>query len=196
MYWSQPIEVEEIQHPWRQDSTRLFPLRSTIFKAIPVRNLRPSQTPPPLVETHGDAQRKWGLESCKIVTHWMQHEAIIALSLPWANARCVCVCVCASKYIGNYVCSVKPPELPQMNGTTENINNYVSLGKLFPFFWNRNLQLMALVTRIEHDVEEFCNVDCWMVHEVLHLQMTIRELLLILNAVRGRYIAGPNLLSK
>ena len=92
MYWSQPIEVEEIQHPWRQDSTRLFPLRSTIFKAIPVRNLRPSQTPPPLVETHGDAQRKWGLESCKIVTHWMQHEAIIALGLPWANARCVCVC--------------------------------------------------------------------------------------------------------
>ena len=55
---------------------------------------------------------------------------------------------------------------------------------------------MALVTRIQHDVEEFCNVDYWMVHEVLHLQMTICELLLVLNAVRGRYIAGPNLLSK
>ena len=55
---------------------------------------------------------------------------------------------------------------------------------------------MALVTRIEHDVEEFCNVDCWMVHEVIQLQMTICELLLVLNAVKGRYIGGPNLLSK
>lgn len=106
MSWSQPIEMEEIQHPWRQDSTRFFPTKIHHFQGHwAIRNLRPYQTPPPLVVTHGDAQRKRGLESCKMVTHWMQHEAIIALGLPWANARFLflCVCVCVKVYL-QYIC--------------------------------------------------------------------------------------------
>ena len=54
-------------------------------------------------------------------SHWACH----------GQMQDVCACV---KVYWQYVCSVKPPELPQMNGTTENINNYVSLGKFFPVF--------------------------------------------------------------